>query len=105
MRREAEGVWTQHLPSHRMMGIELGTRMTVVRLPSGELWVHSPIPPSPALRAEVDALGSVRHVVCPNLYHHLYAGAWAEAYPDALVHAPAGRAAKAVLPSLISSPK
>lgn len=90
MRREAEAVWTAALPAHRMMGIELGTRMTVVRLPSGELWVHSPIALDAALRADVDALGPVRHVVCPSLYHHVYAGAWAEAYPDALVHAAPG---------------
>jgi hypothetical protein len=87
---EAEGVWTRSLPGHRMLGIELGTRMSVVRLPDGSLFVHSPVALEPALQAEVDALGPVRHVVCPNLYHHVYAPPWAEAYPDALVHAPEG---------------
>jgi hypothetical protein len=88
-REEAEGVWTVSRP-HRMMGIELGARMTIVRLPDGGLWLHSPVALEPALQRAVEALGEVRHLVCPNLYHHVYAGPWADAYPDALVHAPRG---------------
>lgn len=61
--------------------------MTAVRLPDGSVWVHSPIPLETS-RADVDALGEVRHIVLPNLYHHLFASEWAEAYPKAIVHAP-----------------
>jgi len=28
----------------------------------------------------------VTHVVMPNAYHHVYAGPWIEAYPDAVTH-------------------
>ena len=38
-----DDVWTTTAPL-TMLGLHLGTRMTVVRLPSGGLWVHSPIP-------------------------------------------------------------
>lgn len=46
------------------------TRMTIVRLARGELFVHSPTPLTPALRAQVDALGPVRHIVGPNRIHY-----------------------------------
>lgn len=74
----------------RMGGLELGGRMTVVRLPGGGLWIHSPVRLEPATRAAVEALGPVRYLVAPNLMHHVHLGAWAEAYPRARVLAPPG---------------
>ncbi|QSQ22605.1 DUF4336 domain-containing protein [Pyxidicoccus parkwayensis] len=73
----------------RMGLFEVGGRMTVIRLPDGGLWVHSPVRFSPEVRAEVDALGPVRFLVAPNLFHHLAVQDWAAAYPDAKVAAPA----------------
>jgi hypothetical protein len=46
--------------------------MSVIRLRDGSLFLHSPVALDPALRAELAALGEVRHVVAPNLHHHLY---------------------------------
>ncbi len=83
-----EGLFTGAAPL-TFLGLHLGTRMTVVRLEEGGLWIHSPIPLMPALQAEVDALGPVRHIVAPNLYHHRFAGEWSTAYPGAALHAPA----------------
>src|SRR6185295_5051553 len=71
--------------SLRFAGVETGTRMTVVRLADGGLFVHSPVPLSGDTRAAVDALGPVRAVVAPSLFHHLYVGEWIQAYPDAIV--------------------
>ncbi|MFP2962546.1 hypothetical protein ACLEPN_33435 [Myxococcus sp. 1LA] len=73
----------------RMGGMDLGGRMTAVRLPDGGLWLHSPVRFSPEARAAVDALGPVRFLVAPNLMHHLHLQDWAAAYPDAKVAAPA----------------
>ncbi|WAM25700.1 DUF4336 domain-containing protein [Myxococcus sp. NMCA1] len=73
----------------RIGGMDLGGRMTAVRLPDGGLWLHSPVRFSPEARAAVDALGPVRFLVAPNLMHHLYVRDWAAAYPDAKVAAPA----------------
>jgi hypothetical protein len=87
------GLWVAPAPL-KFMGLHLGTRMTVVRLSGGDLWVHSPIAPTPELRAEVDALGPVRHIVAPNLYHHLFAGQWHAAYPSASLWGPAALARK-----------
>ncbi len=69
-------------PLH-FLGMRIGSRMTVVRLPDGSLWLHSPIAASLALCAEIDALGPVAYIVAPNIGHHMYAGDWAALYPDA----------------------
>jgi len=73
---------------------ELRERMTVIRLPGGGLWVHSPVACTPEERAAVDALGPVSFLVAPNLMHHLRVGDWAAAYPEGRVVAPASLRAK-----------
>jgi len=77
-----------------LLGIHLGTRMTIIRLPDGGLWVHSPIALTEETRSELDALGPVSHIVCPNVYHHMQAGPMKAAYPNALLHGPEALARK-----------
>lgn len=91
MERLGEGLWVVASPLS-FFGLRLGTRMTVVRLRDGSLFVHSPVPLRAELKAEVDALGPVGHIVAPNQGHHLYVGEWKDAYPDALLHAAIGLA-------------
>jgi len=67
-------------------GIHFPGRMTVVRLPDGGLWLHSPVPISDALAAALAELGPVRHLVAPNQFHNLFLGAAAARYPAARVH-------------------
>ncbi|MBR0566868.1 GNAT family N-acetyltransferase [Azoarcus sp. L1K30] len=59
------------------------TRMTVVRLCDGRLWVHSPIAPTPDLVAALDAIGPVGFVVAPNKAHHLFFLPFMQAFPAA----------------------
>ncbi len=59
------------------------TRMAVVRLEDGGLWLWSPVALRPELKSEVRALGPVKHLVSPNKLHHLFLGAWQEAFPQA----------------------
>ncbi|MGA7778693.1 MAG: DUF4336 domain-containing protein [Paraburkholderia sp.] len=87
LERLAENIWTVATP-HSFLAMHLGTRMTVVRLANGGLWLHSPVAMSAAVRAELDALGPISHIVCPNLYHHVYAGDAQAAYPQAMLHGP-----------------
>lgn len=87
----ADGLWVEAAPQS-FFGLHLGTRMTVVRLRDGGLLVHSPVALTPALKAEVDAIGRVRHIVAPNIAHHLYSGHWKGAYPDAVLHGATGLA-------------
>ncbi len=77
----ADNIWCVDRPL-RFLGFEMGTRMTVVRI-ADTLWVHSPVELDDALKQELDALGSVRWVVAPNRYHHLYVPSFARAYPEA----------------------
>ncbi len=71
-------------------GFAYPTRMALIPLSNGELFVWSPIALSPALRSEVDGLGPVRHLVSPNALHHLSLGQWKSAYPEARLYAPPG---------------
>jgi hypothetical protein len=66
------------------------TRMTVVRLPDGGLWCHSPIAPDAALFEAIDALGPVRHLVSPNQLHYAHIAAWKRRYPQATAWASPG---------------
>ena len=59
------------------LGMALGQRMTVARLPDGgesrqidgALWEHPPVEFSPARAADLGKLGDVAHVVAPNAMH------------------------------------
>ena len=89
LRPLSEGVQVMEVP-FRIGGLELGGRMTVVRLPDGGLWIHSPVRLEAGVRAAVEALGPVRFLVAPNVMHHVHLGDWAAAYPEARVVGPAG---------------
>src|SRR5690606_12182094 len=62
------------------------TRMTVIRMADGGLFIHSPTPITESLRAEIDALGPVRHIVGPNRIHYWWVPEWRNAYPEAEVY-------------------
>ena len=87
--RFADGVWIATEPA-RILGMRLTATMTALRLPGGGLLLYSPIRLTPAREAAARALGPVRHLYAPNLFHHLHIGAWAAAFPEARVHAPPG---------------
>jgi hypothetical protein len=70
------------------------TRMAVVRLPNHELWVWSPIALETQLAREVEALGTVRHLVAPNKLHHLFLPEWRARFPEARLYGAPGLAAK-----------
>jgi Domain of unknown function (DUF4336) len=82
LRHLAADLWIAERPQ-RFYGLEVGTRMTVIRLADGSLLLHSPVALDAGLRAELDAIGRVRFAVAPNRVHHLYAGRVVESYPEA----------------------
>jgi Domain of unknown function (DUF4336) len=63
--------------------IPLSSRMTVVRLQDGRLWVHSPISPTRDLVDELQAIGPVGYVIAPNRFHHLFFAEFLAAHPSA----------------------
>lgn len=81
----AENLWVK-ARQLRFAGVETGTRMTVVQLGDGGLFVHSPIPLDGGTREAIDALGPVKAIVAPSLFHHLSVGEWVQAYPNAAVY-------------------
>ena len=64
-------------------GMHLRMRMTVVRRADGTLWLHSPIHIDDALGDRLAELGPVRDIVAPNRFHHRFAAAAKERYPNA----------------------
>lgn len=66
------------------LGLTLPVRMTVIRLRSGDLLLHSPTRLTPALREALEALGPVRHLVAPNSVHWTFLRQWQNAFPQAL---------------------
>mgnify|MGYP005847767769 FL=1 len=97
----ADSVWFTQQPL-RFGPIRLTTRMTVIRLQDGSLWVHSPVMPSPELSAELARLGPVLYVVAPNKSHHLFFLPFMHANPAALGFVAPGLAKKR--PDLASIP-
>jgi hypothetical protein len=87
------GLWVAERPQ-RFVGTEIGTRMTVIRLPDGGLFVHSPVALGWQTRYELDGFGPVKAVVAPNRFHHLYIKDFAAQYPDAAIFAAPGLAEK-----------
>lgn len=77
-----------------VMGFRYPTRMAVIRLRDGGLFVWSPIALTDALRLQVADIGPVRWLVAPNSLHHLALADWAAAFPLARVFAPPGLRAK-----------
>lgn len=76
-------IWTA-VQSLDFFGLEVGNRMTVVRLDSGALVLISPIKMTKEDCQILDALGKVAHVIVPNLLlHDLHVQTTQELYPEA----------------------
>ena len=58
-------IWIAGGPNVAVAGFHYPTRMAVVRLADGSLFVWSPVRLTEGLRAATDALGHVRHIVAP----------------------------------------
>jgi hypothetical protein len=87
----ADDVWLVDGPEIRfrygLLRIPFPTRMTVVRLPSGSLWVHSPIAPDEHLVEQLVQLGPIAHFVAPNTIHYWWMKNWSARFPEADVWA------------------
>lgn len=93
LRQLHDDLWVCRVP-YWAMGMPLGRQIVVVRLPGGGLWIHSPVPMTPELRGQLAALGEVRHVVGPNLWHDECLREFQAEFPAALFHAAPGLAAQ-----------
>ena len=85
----APDLWAATRPLPLPVG-DIGTRMTVIRLPDGRLLLHSPVRLDPETKQALDAIGPVRWVVAPSKVHHFFVGEYARAYPAARLLAAPG---------------
>jgi hypothetical protein len=89
-----EDLWVVDGPMVRMAyfggSIPFPTRMVVVRLENGGLFLWSPTEPDDGLRAQIDARRLVEHLVSPNKIHYAHIGTWKRIYPEAVAWASPG---------------
>jgi hypothetical protein len=62
-------IWIADGPSVAVAGFHYPTRMAVIRLSNGGLFIWSPTQLTGKLQADVDGVGQVRHIVAPNSLH------------------------------------
>jgi len=92
LRPIAENVWIVDAGRIKAAGLPLPIRMTVIRLSSGDLLLHSPTRFSHALREELEQLGPVKYLLAPNVAHWMFLPDWQAALPNARVYATPGLA-------------
>lgn len=90
MQQLADNLWVANGAPVKFPAMAFPTRMTIIRLASGELWLHSPVGYTAQLAAALAPLGEVAHLVAPNRFHHLFLREWLDAYPQAVLYAAPG---------------
>lgn len=62
------------------------TRMTIVRLPGDQLFIHSPTPLTAELKSQLAGLGAPRWIIGPNRIHYWWIPDWRKEFPAADVY-------------------
>ena len=75
-------IWIKEYPI-RYAGTRFNSRMTVIRLQSGGLMLHSPSEIDASTKAEIEALGKVEFIVAPGSYHYFHVASAQAAFPGA----------------------
>ncbi|MCK0094542.1 DUF4336 domain-containing protein [Yoonia sp. F2084L] len=86
----ADDIWIADGSDLSVMGFTYPTRCAVMRLQRGDLLVWSPIALHDVLKAQIDALGTVSHLIAPNMFHHMFLSEWQAAYPKARLYGLSG---------------
>ncbi len=84
----AKNVWIVDGANVRDFGIIFTTRMSVVRLSDGSLWVESPVSVPPETLERITALGPVRFLVAATPRHVWRLEAWHARFHQAQLWAP-----------------
>lgn len=75
-------IWVSKQPL-KYWGLQVGTRMTIIRLQTGELMVISPIQVNNTIVHQINDIGKVGFIIAPNLFHHLFVADFQAFYPQA----------------------
>jgi hypothetical protein len=71
----ADNVWVFEGAPINAAGLQIPVRMTVIRLASGDLLLHSPARYSSSLREELRSFGA-KYLVAPNVAHWMFLADW-----------------------------
>ena len=86
----APNLWIFDQPDFTTGIAKMGTRMTVIKLSSGGLFLHSPIKLDDGTKRALVALGEVRAVVAPSRAHHLFVGDYMKEFAGTKLYGPPG---------------
>jgi hypothetical protein len=89
----APQIWGISKPFYKLK-INLGSRMTIVQLDGGGLFLISPIQLNAEVRRHLETLGQVQYVIAPNCMHHLFIKEYFAYYPHSSFWAAPGLEAK-----------
>lgn len=82
MKKIEKDIWVAET-EFSLFGADFGNRMTVIRLSSGKLLLHSPVQISDCLLRSVKELGLVEFIITPNNFHGLFVDEWRREFPEA----------------------
>jgi len=83
LREFANNIWLVDGPVVRDAGVFFTTRMTIVKLSDGSIWISSPVPVSFATLRSISELGDVRYLVAATPRHVWRLATWHTLFPDA----------------------
>jgi len=83
-----ENLWIVEGPNVRDFGIWFSTRMTIVKLSNGSLWVDSPVTVPADTLKRITALGPVNYLVAATPRHVWRLAGWHTQFPEAQMWAP-----------------
>lgn len=75
-------IWIKEYPIH-YAGTDFNSRMTIVRLNNGSLFIHSPCEITKETKVALECIGKVEFIVAPGSYHYFYVESAQRAFPDA----------------------
>ncbi len=83
LRPYEDSIWVADGPIVRGFGFPFPTRMIVIRLGNGGVWINSPVECAPNDMLMVARIGPVHHLVSPTPMHDWRLDAWAKTFPGA----------------------
>jgi len=88
LRAFAQNVWIADGPTVRDFGVLFTTRMMVVKLNDGSVWLNSPVPVPFDTLKRITALGPVSYLVAATPRHVWRLDGWHTLFPEAQLWAP-----------------
>ena len=79
---KSNAIWIKEYPIH-YAGTRFNSRMTIIRLSNGNLFIHSPCEIDEHTKIAVEKLGEVEFLVAPGSYHYFYISSAQRAFPNA----------------------